>query len=98
MDDELKQLLKENLAATEEVKEMVKGIKRYVIFQRVWGWFKILFILVPIVLSIIYLPPLLKDAVSQYQSLLGLDETSSQLEQLLHGGNIDADDLDEYLK
>ncbi|MDD5072111.1 MAG: hypothetical protein PHQ42_05270 [Patescibacteria group bacterium] len=82
MDEEIKKLLEKNLELTREIREMVKGIKRYVFWQRVWGALKILIIVIPIVLGIIYLPALLKDVYRQYQNLLGAGSNGLDLEAL----------------
>ncbi len=72
MDEEIKKLLEKNLELTEEIYKKAKYMKRYVIFQQIFCILKILIIVVPIVLGIIYLPPLLKNVYSQYQELLNL--------------------------
>ncbi|MDD5032491.1 MAG: hypothetical protein PHR36_05665 [Patescibacteria group bacterium] len=71
MEDEIKKLLEKNLKLAEETHKMVRSIKSYMFWQNVWGFLKILIIVVPIVIGIIYLPPLIKDVFRQYQSLLG---------------------------
>lgn len=69
--EEIKKLLKKNLELTEEIHGMVKSVKRYIIWQRVFGVLKILIILIPITLGIIYLPPIVKKAYEQYKEVLG---------------------------
>lgn len=71
MDEEIKKLLEKNLAMTEEIYKMTKSIKSFVVWERVFGVIKLLLIAVPIILGIIYLPPLLNNVIGQYQSLLG---------------------------
>ena len=82
MDEEIKKLLEKNLELTEEIYKKAKYMKRYVIFQQIFCILKILIIVVPIVLGIIYLPPLLKNVYSQYHELLNL------------GGKVDTIDID----
>ena len=65
----LQALLQENLEMTKEIRAMVRHINVYVAWQRLFGWFKILLILVPIILGIIYLPPIFSDA---YHNILQL--------------------------
>lgn len=67
---EVLDLLKTNLEMTKEIQVNVRHINEYVAWQRIFSWLKILFIVVPIVLGVIYLPPLLKDAFNQYGSLI----------------------------
>lgn len=70
-DEELKKLIKRNLDLTQEIRDMVKSIKGYVIWQRVFGFLKLLIILIPIILGIIYLPPIIEEALGQYGEILG---------------------------
>ncbi len=89
MEDEIKKLLEKNLELNQEIFKMVKSIKIYVITQRIWFVLKILIIVVPITLGIIYLPPLLKDVVGKYQQLLGLGSGGLNFENLLKGSDSD---------
>lgn len=82
MDEEIKKLLEENLRLTREIEKMVRSIKNFVIWQRIWGTLKFLLIVVPLVLAIIYLPPFLKDALKEYQNLLDLTKNPPALENL----------------
>ena len=108
---QVKKLLEKNLKLTEEIYKMSKSIKSFMMWQKIFGFLKILIIVVPIVLGIIYLPPLLKNVLGQYQDLLGIGGGGSGniIENLLKGGaggldlnNIDADKLpaeaQKYLK
>lgn len=65
----LEELLRQNLELGQETLKIVKYIKRYVIWQRIFGILKFLFIVVPIILAIIYLPPMLKDLQESYKTL-----------------------------
>ena len=71
-EDDLKKILEENLKISQEIKENTQYIKKFVIVSQVFSFLKLLIIIIPIVLGIIYLPPLLKDAVSQYQQLFDM--------------------------
>lgn len=72
MDEEIKKILEQNLALTKEIYVMTKKIKDYITFQKVMSLVYLTLIVVPIILSIIYLPPLLKGAFDQYKDILGL--------------------------
>ena len=89
-DEDIKSLLKKNLELTEEIYKMTKGVKRFVTMQRIFTVLKLLFIVVPIILGIIYLPPLIENLVKQYQDLLGI--TKNPFESLLKSG-VDESDL-----
>jgi len=84
MDEEIKKLLEKNLALTEETYRMTKKIKNYVNFQKVMSFFYLLLIVVPIILGVIYLPPILNGFYDQYKSILGLPASSS-IQELLKG-------------
>ncbi|OGY44949.1 MAG: hypothetical protein A3J62_02580 [Candidatus Buchananbacteria bacterium RIFCSPHIGHO2_02_FULL_38_8] len=77
---ELQKLLQENLKVSKELHEMTKKIKRWVTMQRVWGVVKILIILIPIILGVIYLPPLLQKVLEPYQELLNINQGVNNLD------------------
>lgn len=67
---ELEGKLEESLEKTQEVLEKVEKMERYLKWFKIWSVLKILFIIVPIVLGFIYLPPILEDLFSSYRELL----------------------------
>lgn len=69
--DSLKELMVQNLALTEEIHEMTHAIKRHLTFQKIISFIYVLLIVIPIIASIIYLPPLLKNIMGQYGEVLG---------------------------
>lgn len=69
-DSEVKNLLEENLKLTKEIHQMSRKVSRYVAFQKVLSAIYLLLIIVPIIISAIYLPPLIKNIISPYQELL----------------------------
>ena len=86
MDEEIKKLLEKNLELTKEIYAMTKKIKGYITFQKIMSLVYIMLIVVPIVLSIIYLPPLLKGAFNQYKDILGIQPGSdASIKNLLNG-------------
>lgn len=96
MDEEIKKILEQNLKLTEEIYAMTKKIKGYLRFQRLVSLFYLFIIIAPIVLGIIYLPPLLKGVFDQYKDILGVGTGGNQLEGLLKGGagNLDLNNAD----
>ena len=68
--EDIRDLLEKNFKLTQEIHEMTKRINNYVTFQKIMSFFYLLIIVVPIILSAIYLPPLLKGVFGQYQDLL----------------------------
>jgi len=97
-DAELLELLKKNLALTEEIAHATKGLHGWLVWQRVWSIIKIIIIVIPLAIGIIYLPPLLKTLVSQYQELLGI--TANPAQGLLDASKsgIDIDSLPDAVK
>jgi len=77
--DELKSLLEENLKMTKEIYEVAKKVKHFMFWQRVYGLLRILIIVVPIILAIIYLPPILSGVFKQYSELMDLNGVKNQL-------------------
>jgi hypothetical protein len=74
----IEELVKKNLELTQELKKQMEKIRRYFFWQRMFSIFYFIIIVGPIILGLIYLPPLLKNVVSPYQELLGgADKTGS---------------------
>jgi hypothetical protein len=68
--DELKNLLEQNLKKNEEILKISKDIKKFMKWQQIWSTLRFLLIFVPIILGFIYLPPILKNLITNYRSLL----------------------------
>lgn len=88
--DELEKLLKRNVELTEQLIQMTSSIKRWVMFQRVWGIFKLLLILIPLIIGAIYLPPLLAQWLAPYRELFSgqnLEMPESFFEQFRSDSN-----------
>ena len=88
------EMLQKNLELTQEIFEMTKKIKRHITFQKIFSLIYFLIIIVPIILSIIYLPPLLKNAFGPYMELLDTDKGDVKLDI----GNVNMDELQKLLK
>ena len=70
MDEDFKKLLEENIAKNEEVYQISKKIKKYLVMGQILSILRLLFIVIPLILAILYLPSLLSGAWSNYQGLL----------------------------
>jgi hypothetical protein len=97
----LQEMVKENLAMTKEIYEMTRSIKRYINFQKIMSFVYFLLIVGPIILGLIYLPPLLGNIMGQYEQVLGAPEGS--LKNMFKSGtgqdlNQIKNQLDELLK
>ncbi len=79
-DDDVRKLINENLKLTKEIHEMIRYVKRFVILNQVLGVIKILLIAVPIVLGVLYLPPLLDQLFNQYREILGVTKKVEDLQ------------------
>ena len=95
MDEEIKKLLEQNLKYSQEIYAMTRKIKNYITFQKVMSVIYVLLIVVPIILSIVFLPPLLKGVFDQYKDVLGVSGGDSSIQSLLKGagGNLNLDNV-----
>ena len=89
-EDNIQAMIRKNLELTEEIHDMIKGIKRHMFWSNVWGFLKILIIIIPLIVGIIFLPPLLKGIFDQYKDVLGLEDMG----QLLDGSSVEKIPLD----
>jgi hypothetical protein len=81
-DEQLRELIRKNYEMTEEIYHMTKKIKGYITFQKVMSFIYLVLIVGPIILSFIYLPALLKNAIGPYQELLN-DSSAGNLQGIL---------------
>lgn len=70
--EEIRELLKKNLELTEKILKLTERLDKFRKWQQVYGFLKILIIVVPIILGIIYLPALLGKALEPYKELLNI--------------------------
>lgn len=62
-------LLRRNLKVSEEILQKTDYIRVYIKWQKVWGVAKVIIIIIPIVIGVVYLPPLIKDYIDQFSQL-----------------------------
>lgn len=86
----LRELMKENLKLNREMHEMLKSVKTHILIRRIVLGLKILIILIPIALGVIYLPPLVQDWMNKYKDWLRMDQ-SQILKEALQGEEGEAD-------
>jgi hypothetical protein len=79
---DIKKLLEENLELTRETHKIVKKIKSHIVLEQVLNIIKILVIVVPIILGIIYLPSILKPLWDQYQQAIGVNSSDFNMQNL----------------
>ena len=75
---DLHKLLEENLKLTREVHASVAKIRRYLRWQRLVSYIYLLVIMGPLIIAAIYLPPLIKPLLQQYQALSDTFPTTGQ--------------------
>ncbi|MBT4723223.1 hypothetical protein HN958_04300 [Candidatus Falkowbacteria bacterium] len=89
MQEELLKLLKKNLEFSKEIHEDLQKVKRYIMWQRVFGVIKVLVIVIPVAIGLIFAVPYLSSTMDQYKEIMGtLNElnqgpSASFLENLL---------------
>lgn len=74
--------LEESIAWSKKVFEQNKVIKRRLGIMVFMSYAKLVLVLVPLILALIFLPPLIEDMMQQYNALVGGGD-SSVLEQVL---------------
>ena len=79
----IEQLLKENLELTREIHEHTRKTRRYLLFAQILNVIKVILIVGPIILAILYLPPLIRQALGMYTELIG----GGTGQTLLEGGS-----------
>lgn len=67
---ELRDLLEENLKYTKEIWKISQKTRRYLVWVQVMDWIKVMLIVIPIILGIIYLPPLIEQWQAQIKEIL----------------------------
>ncbi len=73
MEEDIKKLLEENLAATKEMQALVVKTARYVKWLRVMDLLKLLLIIIPLIAAWIYVPQLLEKISESYGNVLPLN-------------------------
>ncbi len=87
MDEETKQLIKQNQELLQKLEKRVKKIQSKMMWQTVGSYLKVLFIVGPIVLGVIYLTPFVQRYMPAMKNSLELFENIPS--NLLGGGDQD---------
>ncbi len=74
---DLQEILAENNRLLQEVKAGNEKILSYLRWSRIWSLLRLLIIVIPIILGILYLRPYFQNAFSAYHDLLGIPSGSS---------------------
>lgn len=90
---DLRELIEKNLKWSQIIYEQNRKINNKLLWASIFGWFKIILIVAPLILAYIYLQPMLKGVLKQYGSLFGLEQQSgtkpASIESLLNMFNLD---------
>ncbi len=73
---EFKTLLKKNIEYSQEILRLSLKTRRYILFAQIITLMKIVLIILPIVLAIIYLPPYAEKYIKDYVEILQLPQLS----------------------
>ncbi len=73
---DIRSILEENNRLLKEVQAGNARLERYLRWNRIWSGLRLLIILIPILLGIIYLKPYAQNLFGTYQDLLGGTNTS----------------------
>lgn len=99
---QVKDLLKSNKELMERIYESTEKTRKYVLWLKISSWMRlsliIIFIVLPTVLAVIYLPPLLKDTAGQYQNLMKDLQTGNILKYQDIMKNMQSEDTLEQIK
>ena len=69
LETDVADLVKENKALNQELRVIMKRVSLYLVFNQIIGIVKIILIVVPLILALVYLP-FLKDLWTSYQNAL----------------------------
>ena len=91
---DLRELMEKNLKWSQIIYEQNRKINNKLLWAAIASWVRTVLILIPLVLGILFLPPLLKGVWSQYADLLGngsshTTSTPQSLDSVLDLFNID---------
>lgn len=69
-DLKLNKLIQKNLKISQEILDLSKYIKKYIVWQKIFSWIKLMLVIIPIIFAFIYLPPFLKDFSNSVQEII----------------------------
>ncbi len=76
--DDLKTLIEKNIKWSQVIYQQNRKIQRRLSWMVFGSYFKLFLILIPVIIGLIYLPPLVSDFMKQYGSLFGDQSTWKQ--------------------
>ncbi|MCX6785427.1 MAG: hypothetical protein NTZ18_01075 [Candidatus Komeilibacteria bacterium] len=97
LEDQIKKLLEQNLAYSQQIYLITKKLKSYMFWGRIMGYVSIALVVLPIIISIIFLPTLLNGLMGTIAPG-GLESSSGGVNSLLQGTNLNQSDLLNSIK
>lgn len=95
---ELKELIEKNIKWSQVIYNQNKKIKRRLTMMVIGSYIRLALILTPIILGIIFLPPLVDQYMSQFGNILGGGTTSLyDIGSLLQNANLDSSQVQELI-
>ena len=73
---DVKSLLEENLKYAKEIYTSTEKTRRYILWGQIFGFIKIVIIIVPLVIGFLFVQPYLKSALGMYTSLFGQNDSA----------------------
>ena len=82
----LKELLEKNLKWSQIIYEQNRKINNKLLWSAIANWLRLLIIVVPFILAIIYLPAIIKNFKDQYMNFLGASQSgkASSVEDIIN--------------
>lgn len=78
----------------QKIYESTEKTRKYILWGRIMSLIYLILILAPIIWAIVYLPPILDQALKPYQEILNLsNQGNNNILQTLRGGGIDLNQL-----
>jgi len=95
--DGLKELIEKNIKWSQVIYEQNRKINRRLTWLVVGSYLRLAIIIIPLILAVIFLPPLLEQLWAQYSGMLGgLGGGTSQLNNIF--SQISGEQIQEYLQ
>jgi hypothetical protein len=82
-ENNLAELIKKNIRWSQLIYEQNRKIRRSMLLAAIASWLRVLLIAIPLILAIIFLPPLIQNLLNQYSSVLSnVNSVSSETDSL----------------
>ncbi len=94
-EDSLRELLEKNLKWSQIIYEQTRRLNRRLFWNAMFGWFKLIIIIAPLVIGVWYFWPTIKNVQQQYMDIMGLVNNTKSA---AGGGKLDDSTMDKVLK